>query len=317
MHIDLDARLLRYFKAVAEELNFSRAAERLHISQPPLSTAIKQLEDSLGVNLFNRSSRQVRLTAAGRVLYQEASFLLQRQDEIKSLVHRIGEGLIGQIRIGFVGSMIYRDLNTVVERCKQLYPGVEQIWLEMNTAEQMALIERGGLDMGVIHANPVSEQVQSTPLTNEPFVICVPSDHPLRQRQRTTLQELKDEQFIVFSRALSPRYYELLLSMYSQAGFYPSIRFEARHWLSVISLVSQGTGVAIVPLCLSQAGFAGVHFLTFDHDMRSQNSLIWSAQKNSTLVKNHIKVFKDFYQDWAPPGFTAPATLSHRQKAKK
>src|SRR5690625_7019298 len=94
----------------------------------------------------------------------------------------------------------------------------------MNTAEQMALIERGGLDIGVIHANPVSEQVQSTPLTNEPFMICVPADHPLQHQQHATLQELKDEQFIVFSRALSPRYYELLLSMYAQAGFYPSIR---------------------------------------------------------------------------------------------
>src|SRR5699024_1745148 len=156
--IDLDARLVRYFKALAEEQHYSRPDERLHISQPPLSTAIKQLEHSLGASLLNRSSHQLPLTQPGRILYQEAYVLLQRQDEIKSLVHRIGEGLIGQIRIGFVGSMIYRDLNTVVERCKQLYPDVEQIGLEMNTAEQMALIERGGLDMGVIHANPVSEQ---------------------------------------------------------------------------------------------------------------------------------------------------------------
>ncbi|HLS17421.1 MAG TPA: LysR family transcriptional regulator [Paenalcaligenes sp.] len=317
MPIDLDARLLRYFKTVAEELNFSRAAERLHISQPPLSTAIRQLEDSLGVTLFNRSSRQVRLTAAGRVLYQEASFLLQRQNEIKSLVHRIGEGLIGQIRIGFVGSMIYRDLNTVVERCKKQYPGVEQIWLEMNTAEQMALIERGGLDIGVIHANPVSEQVQSTPLTNEPFMICVPADHPLQHQQHATLQELKDEQFIVFSRALSPRYYELLLSMYAQAGFYPSIRFEARHWLSVISLVSQRLGVAIVPQCMSQAGISGVHFLSFEHDMRSQNSLIWSAQKTSALVKNHVRVLKDHYSQWAADDSSQLAPSTHGQKTKK
>src|SRR5699024_6891755 len=151
----------------------------------------------------------------------------------------------------------------------------------------------------------------------ESFVICVPSDHPLRQRQRTTLQELKDEQFIVFSRALSPRYYELLLSMYSQAGYYPSIRFEARHWLSVISLVSQGMGVAIVPLCLSQAGFAGVHFLSFKHDIRSQNSLIWSAQKSSALVKNHVQVFTDFYKDWAPQEFSAPLTVTHRKNTKK
>jgi|SRR5690625_912218 len=298
MNIDLDARILRYFMAVAEELNFSRAAQRLHISQPPLSTAIRQLEENLGVRLFNRSSRHVQLTAAGRVLYQEAAYLLQRQQEVKNLVHRIGEGLLGQIRIGFVGSMIYRDLNKVIDHCDTQYPAVEHLWLEMNSAEQVELIERGGLDIGIIHDSPISEQVASTPLTQESFLVCVHENHRLSTQTSVCLQDLKEDNFIVFSRALSPRYYELILSMYLQSGFYPRIRFEARHWLSVISLVSQQIGIAIVPHCLSRAGVSGLAFLSFEHEMRSKNSLVWSTDNKSTTVQNHVALLADYYEGW-------------------
>lgn len=295
MAIDLDMRILRYFTTVAEELNFSRAAERLHISQPPLSHAIKQLELGLGVTLFTRTSRQVELTTAGRVLYKEALFLLRRHSDVKNLVHRIGEGLQGQIKIGFVGSMIYRDLAQALKHCKAQYPDVEQLWLEMNSAEQIELVERGGLDIGIIHENPVSEQLHCIELTSEPFVICVPHSHPLSNQSEVFLSELKDEDFIVFSRSLSPRYYEILQSMYLKAGFYPSVRLEARHWLSVISLVSQGMGISIVPQCLGRAGLTGVHFLRFDHHLRSNNKLIWSASNELATVANYVTLLRKYY----------------------
>lgn len=295
MTIDLDVRTLRYFIAVAEELNFSRAAERLHISQPPLSHAIKQLEAGLGVALFNRTSRRVELTTAGQVLYREAQFLLRRHSDVRHLVHRIGEGLQGQIKIGFVGSMIYRDLTQALKQCKEHYPGIEQLGLEMNSAEQIDLIERGGLDIGIIHANPVSDRVQCIELTSERFVICVPQGHPLSGQTEVALADLNHENFIVFSRSLSPRYYEMMLSMYLKAGFYPSVRFEARHWLSVTSLVAQGIGISIVPHCLTQAGLSGVHFLDFDHDLRSNNNLIWRADNESIVVKNYLSLLQDYY----------------------
>lgn len=293
--MDLDARLLRYFVAVAEELNFSRAAQRLHMSQPPLSHAIKQLETGLGVQLFTRTSRRVQMTDAGRTLYQEAVFLLRRHHDVKQLVHRIGEGLQGQIKIGFVGSMIYRNLSRALEHCQALYPDVEQIWLEMNSVEQITLIERGGLDIGIIHANPVPQQVRNAELSSEPFVICVPLGHALSNTDRTTLSQLKDENFILFSRDLSPRYYEILLAMYLEAGFYPSVRFEVRHWLSVTSLVSQGMGISIVPECLSRAGLTGVHFLQFEHAHQSVNDLIWSADNRSAIIDNYTTALQDYY----------------------
>src|SRR5690606_37493507 len=159
----------RYFVAVAEELSFSRAAARLHISQPPLSYAIKQLENALAVQLLSRSSRQVTLTPAGTALYNEALFLLQRNADVAALVQRIDAGSRGQIKIGFVGSMLYRGLPDMLRSCKARYPDVEHVLLELNSTEQIDLIKRGGLDIGFIHENPVAAEIASIDLLVEPF----------------------------------------------------------------------------------------------------------------------------------------------------
>ncbi len=181
--MELDSRLLKYFVAVAEELSFSRAAQRLHISQPPLSYAIKQLEETLGTVLLTRSSRHVALTPAGSALYREALFLLQRNADVIKLIQRIDSGLHGQIKIGFVGSMLYRGLPDMLKRCKASYPDVEHVLLELNSAEQIELIERGGLDIGFIHANPVSARIAGIDLLAEPFSICLPTTHPLASKR--------------------------------------------------------------------------------------------------------------------------------------
>ncbi|MBV6306492.1 LysR family transcriptional regulator [Candidimonas humi] len=292
---ELDPRLLRYFVVVAEELSFSRAALRLHISQPPLSYAIKQLEDSLGARLLERTSRRVELTAAGRALYREAQFLLRRHVDVRKLVQRIDAGLHGQIKIGFVGSMLYRRLPEVLKLFQHHYPDIEHVLLELNSAEQIELVERGGLDLGFIHANPVAPPVRALDLVSEPFAICLPAGHPLASKRRLRLDQLAEDDFIFFSRSFSPYYYETLLSMCLQASFYPKVRNEARHWLSVASLVSQGLGVSIVPQCLSRSGMSGLRFLPFDHGHESVCSLIWSEQAASRIHARHIELVRQVY----------------------
>lgn len=293
--MDLDPRLLRYFVAVAEELSFSRAAIRLHISQPPLSYAIRQLEQNLGAQLFTRSSRQVSLTAAGRALYSEAQFLLRRNADVKRLIARIDAGLQGQLKIGFVGSALYRKLPEVLRLCRQQYPDVEHVLLELNSAEQIELVERGGLDIGFIHANPVPESVRCVELISEPFSLCLPAAHPLACRKQISLTDVAGEDFIFFSRALSPLYYETLFSMCLQAGFFPEVKYEARHWLSVVSLVAQGMGVSIVPSCLSYSGMSGIRLVPFPHQQQSVTSLIWRPQPSSALKRNHVALICDAY----------------------
>jgi DNA-binding transcriptional LysR family regulator len=274
--MDLDSRLLRYFVAVAEELSFSRAAARLHISQPPLSYAIRQLEEGLGARLFVRSSRHVELTAAGRALYNEAIFLLRRDVELRSLIARIDAGLQGQLKIGFVGSMLYRGLPQVLRDCKQQYPDVDHALQELNSAEQIELVVRGGL-------------------VEEPFAACLHRNHPLASQPEIALAELAQDDFIFFSRAFSPVYYETLLAMCLDAGFLPKVRYESRHWLSVASLVSQEMGVSLVPACLARSGIADIRFLPFTHVQRSVTSLIWSNSPSSRIKENHISLIRQAY----------------------
>jgi len=282
--MDLEPRLLRYFIAVAEERHFSRAAQRLHMSQPPLSYAIRQLEAAIGVRLLARTSRHVELTEAGRVFYREALTLLRQADDLRILVQRVDAGLRGRIRVGFVGSMLYRGLPAWLSAVKLALPDVEHVLIEQNSNDQIESMRRGELDLGFIHENPVPPDVQARTLMSEPFVVCLPAGHPLAARRRIDLGALAAEDFVFFARAASPSYYQTVLSMCAQAGFMPAVRHEVRHWLSVASLVSQGMGVSIVPACLSRSGLAGTRFIAFQHEARSVSQVIWRWQEQDASV---------------------------------
>ncbi len=278
--MDLEPRLLRYFIAVAEESHFSRAAQRLHMSQPPLSYAIRQLETTVGVRLLARTSRHVELTEAGRVFYREALSLLRQADDLRTLVQRVDAGLRGRIRIGFVGSMLYRGLPAWLGAVKRALPDVEHVLTEQNSNDQIESMRRGELDLGFIHENPLPPDVQARTLMSEPFMVCLPAAHPLAECARIDLGDLAAEDFVFFARAASPSYYQTVLSMCAQAGFMPAVRHEVRHWLSVASLVSQGMGVSIVPACLARSGLAGTRFLAFEHEARSVSQVIWRRQEH-------------------------------------
>lgn len=288
--MDLEPRLLRYFIAVAEERHFGRAAARLHISQPPLSYAIRQLEQGVGARLLERTSRQVALTEAGKVLYREAQALLRQAEDVRVLVRRVDAGLRGRLRIGFVGSMLYRGLPALLAAMRAELPEVEHVLAELNSHDQIEAVHRGELDLGFIHANPLPEGVQAQDLVAEPFVVCLPSGHALARRGSLALVELAGEDFVFFARAASPSYYETVLSLCVTAGFTPLVRHEVRHWLSVAALVSQGLGVAIVPACLSRSGLAGTRFIGFEHEARSVSQAIWPAGGRTPLQESAMRL---------------------------
>ncbi|MCD0505685.1 LysR family transcriptional regulator [Bordetella petrii] len=290
--MDLEPRLLRYFIAVAEERHFSRAAERLHISQPPLSYAIRQLETTLGARLLQRTSRHVELTEAGQVLYREAQALLRQAEAIGTLVQRVDAGLRGRLRIGFVGSMLYRGLPDLLASLRASLPDVEHVLTELNSHDQIEAVRRGELDLGFIHANPAPDEVQTLDLVAEPFVVCVPDTHPLARQRRVRLDALAQEDFILFARVASPSYHETVLSLCVAAGFHPAIRHEVRHWLSVAALVSRGLGVSIVPACLARSGLAGTRFIAFEHQARSVSQAIWARQADSPLLQRAVELVR-------------------------
>ncbi|AUL16933.1 putative LysR-family transcriptional regulator [Bordetella bronchiseptica MO149] len=296
--MDLEPRLLRYFIAVAQERNFSRAAQRLHISQPPLSYAIRQLETQLGARLFERSSRHVALTDAGRVLYGEALSLLRQGEEVGRLVRRAEAGLQGRLRIGFVGSMLYRGLPDLLAALRSELPDVEQVLAERNSHDQLEALRRGELDLGFIHANPPPEGVSARDLVAEPFVVCLPDTHRLAGRRSLRLADLAGEDFVFFAQAASPSYYETVLSLCVAAGFHPAVRHEVRHWLSVAALVASGLGVSIVPACLARAGLAGTCYVAFEHQARSVCQIAWPSLAPTSLQATALQAA---LRHFAPP----------------
>ncbi|WP_241130281.1 LysR substrate-binding domain-containing protein, partial [Achromobacter xylosoxidans] len=225
---------------------------------------------------------------AGQVLYREALTLLRQAEDVRMLVQRVDAGLRGRLRIGFVGSMLYRGLPALLESMRAELPDVEHVLTELNSHDQIEAVRRGEQDLGFIHANPVPAGVAARDLLAEPFVVCLPQSHALAGRRSLALADLAGDDFVFFARAASPSYYETVLSLCVGAGFMPVVRHEVRHWLSVASLVSQGLGVSIVPSCLSRSGLAGTRFIAFDHQARSVSQVIWPQEGRSPLQEKAL-----------------------------
>ena len=260
----MDLRRLRYFVAVAEELHFGRAAQRLNISQPPLSVQIRTLEREIGAPLLIRTQRRVELTEAGRVLLEEARRLLGQAEAAVIHVRRAAEGTVGRLTIGFVSTVDYSILPPLVRRFRQKYPGISLKLLELTGDRQQALLQSGELDLGLsILPSPASD-LTMRPVFREPLIAAVPASHPLAARRRAALRSLAAEPFIQFPRELAPGLYDLAIAACQKAGFTPNLSQEAIQMQTILGLVAAGLGVAVVPRCMSKLQRADVHYLSLD-----------------------------------------------------
>ena len=286
----MEFRHLRYFVVLADELHFGRAAKRLAISQPPLSLNIKQLETSLGVALFERTSKAVKLTPAGVEFRETALRLLAQAKEGEERVRQVARGVATRIRIGIVGSMVYRGLPERLAAFQEAHSRVEIILTELNSAEQVDALVRGQIDLGFVHTERVPRELKKALYLSEPFVCCLPASHPAAQAESVALRTLSQEPFVIFSRAASPDYYERILALCAEQGLQPTIRHEVRHWLSVISLVSKKMGIALAPSALSEAGIGGVRFLPIGPSrFRSEVYSIWNERQMPSALPSLIE----------------------------
>jgi DNA-binding transcriptional LysR family regulator len=258
--MNIELRHLQCFVVLADELHFGRAAARLSMTQPPLSVNIRRLEERIGTRLFDRDSKGVRLTAAGEAFRGHAQALLARLDEACQLARDVGDGAVGRLRVGIVGLLLYRGLPQWLHDFGRSHPGIEVCVIELNSREQLEMLPRGELDIGFVLGRHIPEMLTAREVFTEPFVACLPQSHPACSRPSIRVADLRDEPFVLFSRRVSPDYYAQVVDVCVEAGFYPRVRHEPRHWLSVVALVSQGVGVAIVPAPLQRAGMAGVVF---------------------------------------------------------
>jgi DNA-binding transcriptional LysR family regulator len=243
----MELRHLRYFVAVAEERNFTRAAERLHIAQPPLSRQIQQLEEIVGVALLVRGARPLELTEAGRFFYGHAVQLLAQGAEVISMTRRIGN-IERKFSIGFVGSTLFGFLPEVVRRFKAAHPTTEVTLQEMTTMEQIAALKQGRIDVGIGRIRHEDPNIRRILLREEALVAALPMGHPLSYLDRGLyLRELVNDKMIVFPKAPRPSFADQILAAFHDRGLEPVDTLEVRELQVALGLVAAGMGVTVVP----------------------------------------------------------------------
>ncbi|MFS2206923.1 LysR family transcriptional regulator [Variovorax sp. Varisp36] len=298
----MELRHLRYFSVLAEELHFGRAARRLSISQPPLSVAIRQLEDNVGARLFERNSKEVRLTPAGEALRISARRVLLQAEEAAIEARDVALGSAGRLRIGFVGAMLYRGLPQALRAFQAKHPAVRITLSELNSGVQIAELLNDRLDLGFAHTRRVPLELQHRLLLSEPFVACLPAGHALARKRVLAPADLREQPFVLFSREASPDYHERILSICADAGFLPEVRHEVRHWLAVVSLVSQGMGVALVPQAMRHSALRGAVFRPLDRVVAQSEAYgIWRAGPSNVLVERLLQGVADVQPAAAGP----------------
>ncbi|MEG4013016.1 MULTISPECIES: LysR family transcriptional regulator [unclassified Microcoleus] len=254
----MELRHLRYFIAVAEELNFTRAAEKLHMAQPPLSQQIQHLEAELGFQLFRRTKRTVQLTAAGQVFFEESQKIMQQVDRAIQLGRQTSRGELGQLTVGFVSSAAHNVVPPILQAFRTRCRAVKLELHELTTNEQLQRLREGRIDIGFVRPPVEEDGINSEIVFREPLMVALPETHPLTDRPYVELRELSGEPFILFGRSQAPGLYDAIVSLCQQAGFSPIAGQEAIQMQTIISLVAAEMGVAIVPASMQNFQRRGV-----------------------------------------------------------
>jgi DNA-binding transcriptional LysR family regulator len=248
-----ELRHLRYFVAVAEELNFSRAARKLQMAQPPLSHAIRQLEAELGTELFRRSSREVKLTEAGNALLPGARRALAEAEGAIATAKRAAAGELGSLRIGFSWSARFETLPVLGQAFRLQRPEVELLTEEMWNSRMAPSLRDGTIDVAIALCPEVTRDLTYAQIRSEPVVVLLSASHPLADEEEIDLSALANEEFVLFPRELAPRLYDTLVGLCRQAGFEPTVRKESFHSGFALDVLADVPVVAPAPESVARA----------------------------------------------------------------
>ncbi len=287
---------------LAETLHFGRAAQRLHITQPPLTLAIQQLEARLGVPLFERTRRQVSLTPAGQALVEPVRQLLQQAASLAGIAQAAGHGAVGRLRLGFVSTVGFGPLPGWLRGFREAEPGIEVVLREATTDVQLRAFEQGEADAGfVLHAPNMAPEGGAQPLSRlsvgiEPMVLAVPEASPLNSARRLTLAQILAQPLIIFPRAIAPSLYDAVLAFYHRHSASLVIAQEAIQMQTIVNLVSAGLGLAWVPQSVTTLQRPGVVYRRLPVALvsaapRAETSLVWPADAGP-VVKRFVDYVK-------------------------
>ena len=258
----IELRQFRQFVAVAEELSFRKAAERLHMAQPPLTAAIRRIEEELGQVLIERSNRVDRLTPAGEAFLVEARRVLAQSQRAIEMARRAGQGLTGSLRVTFVASTARELLPSILRTFRAQHDEVALELHEATTAQQVAALREDRADVGIVVA-PLPDVARLTvvPLRREELLAVLPRRHGLASRSTLRLAELADEPWVLFPAGLGPGLYGRIVDACGRAGFAPKVAQEAVQMETIVSFVSAGMGVSLVPPAMARPPRSDVRFV--------------------------------------------------------
>ncbi|MCL5247193.1 LysR family transcriptional regulator [Cellulophaga sp. 20_2_10] len=291
MGYQLELRHFNYFLAVAEELHFRKAAERLFISQPGLSRQIKQMEEILETQLFIRNKKKVELTVAGIYLKDEIEFILNHLELTKRHIKLISQGKFGELNIGFLGSAMQTVIPDLLLKLKDAFPEINTSLEELSNNAQLNAVLKDGLDIGFVRMVRVPKGLGIKPVFNDTFSIVVPANHKITETNFKGMQQFLDENFILFSQDYSPLYYDTVMSICEDAGFTPKVSHKSVHAQTIFTLVENNLGVAIVPTSLQQGFNMNVKFIELKKiPQRAVLSVIWKEDNRNPVLKHCMQL---------------------------
>ncbi len=294
----MELRQLRYFAAVARERNFTRAAEKLRIAQPPLSRQIQNLEGELGVGLIERGSRPLRLTDAGRLLYEQTVQVLERIEEIKAMTRRLHDAERPHFSIGFVASTLYGYLPEVIRRYRAARPRVELTLLELTSLEQITALKEGRINVGFGRIPLDDPAVDRLLLRNEKLCAALSSKHRLLKRLGPLrLDDLRDEPLILYPKAPRPSYADQVLALYRDRGLKPPALHEVRELQTALGLVAAETGVCLVPASVERLRRDNVSYRPLDEE-KAVSPVIMSSRTGdkSPEIALILRLIREMYR---------------------
>jgi DNA-binding transcriptional LysR family regulator len=289
----MELRHLRYFIAVAEELNFRKAAERLHMEQPPLSRQIHQLEEELNVELFTRDKRGVLLTEAGEAFLGEARLTIAQANRTARIAQQFNGTQPKRLTIGYLICAFDRLLSQMIHTFRQAYPGVEIVLKGMHTVPQIEALFSGEIDVGFVYF-PVNQPELLTQLVlREPLVLVLPKAHPLASLPTIPLPDLANEPMLVYPRFVKPDCYDLIITLCHEAGFQPRIVQEATPPELLVSLVEAGVGLALVEASVESRHDQGVVYRPIAESTPYLDmGAVWHKGRSGAIVNHFIHVVR-------------------------
>ena len=295
MSYQLELRHMKYFLAVADELHFRKAAEKLYISQPGLSRQIKEMEAGLGLELFERTNRKVVLTKVGEYLQEELKGYFKELENIIQHARLLNNGLLGELKLGYVGSAMQEIIPKLLIAFKEKHPNILFNLAEIDNQKQIDGLMSGDIDIGFVRLERIPREFESHPILKEPFCLVLPNEHPINSRNFKKMLQFKDESFILFDPKYSPSYYEQVMQIFDDSGFTPIVSHSTVHSSSIYKLVENNFGISIVPKSLQINHLANVKFIELNRiPQRTTLSVVWKANNKNPLINDFlIEVKKD------------------------